>query len=70
MMLAGPGWGGGVVEKEVGFIPRAVKLNTSDDEANKDETTPPLTRMHPDGKVRNFKGDRHNGRFFFFWYSI
>jgi len=32
------GVGGG---EEVGLIPRAGKLNTSDDEANKDETTPP-----------------------------
>lgn len=46
----GVGWGG----KAVGLIPRAGKLNTSDDEANKDETTtpPPFTRMQPDGKVR------------------
>lgn len=36
------GWGGvGVGGKELGLIPRARKLNTSDDEVNKDETTPP-----------------------------
>jgi len=48
---------GGVVGKEVGLIPRAGKLNTSDDEANKDEITPP---PHPNASGR--KGERETSK--------